>query len=99
MSLCHYVTMSLCHYVMLNTLVTFQIKFKSLKLKFMIHTSLLGYCSSSTGYKSEKTSFRLPKKGRDDRYHVPKYSLDPVLIYINVFLYYRVTPEVPWEPL
>ena len=54
MSFCHYVTMSLCHYVMLNTLVTFQIKFKSLKLKFMIHTSLLGLFSSSTEYKSEK---------------------------------------------
>ena len=27
----------------------------------MIHTSLLGYCSSSTGYKSENTSFRLPQ--------------------------------------
>ena len=39
---------------MLNTLVMFQIKFKSLKLKSMIHTSLLGCCSSSTGYKSEK---------------------------------------------
>ena len=44
----------------------------------MIHTSLLGYCSSSTGYKSENTSFRLPQGregGRDDRYHVPEYSL------------------------
>ena len=41
----------------------------------MIHTSLLGYCSSSTGYKSENTSFRLPQLGRDDRYHVPEYSL------------------------
>ena len=28
----------------------------------MIHTSLLGYCSSSTGYKSENTSFRLPQE-------------------------------------
>ena len=27
----------------------------------MIHTSLLGFRSSSTGYKSEKTSFRLPQ--------------------------------------
>ena len=75
MSFCHYVAMPLCHYVMLNMLVMFQIKFKSLKLKFTVHTSLLGYCSSSTGYKSEKTSFRLPKEGRDDRYHVPEYSL------------------------
>ena len=63
MSFCHYVTMSLCHYVMLNTLVTFQIKFKSLKLKFTIHTSLLGYCSSTTGYKSEKLVSDSPRKG------------------------------------
>ena len=41
----------------------------------MIHTSLLGYCSSSTGYKSENTSFRLPQGRRDDRYRVPEYSL------------------------
>ena len=42
----------------------------------MIHTSLLGYCSSSTGYKSEKTLVSdSPKEGRDDRYRVPEYSL------------------------
>ena len=41
----------------------------------MIHTSLLGFRFSSTGYKSENTSFRLPKEGRDDRYHVPEYPL------------------------
>ena len=28
----------------------------------MIHTSPLGHCSSSTGYKSENTSFRLPQE-------------------------------------
>ena len=49
----------------------------------MIHTSLLGYCSSSTGYKSENTSFHTPPKlGRDDRYRVPRIFPYPVLAYM-----------------
>ena len=57
--------MLLCHCAMLKNKnkkkqwLRLQIKVKS--LKFTIHTSLLGYCSSSTGYKSENTSFRLPQ--------------------------------------
>ena len=60
----HYYIIILCHYVMIfkkSTLVTLALCFQ-IKLT-RIHTSLLGYCSSSTGYKSEKLVSDSPRKG------------------------------------
>ena len=59
-----------------------------------IHTSLLGYCSSSTGYKSEKLVSDSPSKGGmigTVYLNIPLSSAN----HCNVFLSYRVTPEVP----
>ena len=74
-----YYNVLLCHCAMFKKAIVtfFQIKLKSLKFNNLRSTQvLLGYCSSSTGYKSEKTLVSdSSKEGRDDRYRVPKYSL------------------------
>ena len=58
----HHVVMSF--YYVQKKLLHFQIKFKSLIIYDPHKSTRFYFCSSSTGYKSENTSFRVPQ-GRE----------------------------------